>query len=456
MAGKTYDLTPRKVPRVETRFRRIVTAFPAPGSLPVIQKLRRLEPRSMEGMPPVVWDRAEGFQVYDASGNMWLDWSSGVLVANAGHGRAEIVDAIVRQAKKGLLHNYVFASELRATLVGKLLGLAPPRIDKCFLVTTGAETTECAIKLARTYGRQRGGGKIGIVTFDGAFHGRTLGAQQAGGIPSLKEWIVNLDQDFHQVPFPGDFRCEDRGFGVFLDTLDAKGLDGSRIAGVMTETYQGGGASFMPAGYAQRLAQWCKANDVLLIFDEVQAGFGRTGRMFAFEHLDVTPDVICCGKGISSSLPIACVMGRHEVMDIYGPAEMTSTHSGNPICAAAAIANIDILVNENLPGNAAAVGEVLLRGLSELQRRHPEVLGAVHGRGLVAGVHVVKPGGKDPDRDLAHDIVERCVEKGLLMFAPVGPATIKICPPLCITAEAVDEGVAVLGEAVVEILSARQ
>jgi 4-aminobutyrate aminotransferase-like enzyme len=163
---------------VETEFRRIKTPIPVPESLPLLESLSRDEPRSMRGQPPVFWDRAEGFQVHDAWGNTWIDWSSGVLVANAGHGRAEIARAICAQAEKGLLHNYCFPSEIRSRLVNRLSELAPGPLEKVFLLTTGSETTEAAIKLARTYGRSVGGDrKIGIVSYEGAFHGRTLGAQ---------------------------------------------------------------------------------------------------------------------------------------------------------------------------------------------------------------------------------------------------------------------------------------
>ncbi len=208
--AREYDLNPRRVPRVETAFRRIVTDFPVPESLPILEKLRAYEPVAMRGQPPVVWDRAEGFQVYDAWGNRWIDWSSGVLIANAGHGRREIADAIARQAQARLLTNYCFPSEIRARLVERLAGLLPEPLKKIFLLTTGSETVECAIKLCRTHGVRVGGrAKHVIVSYDKAFHGRTLGSQQAGGIPALKDWIVNLDPGFVQVPFPDGFRTAD-------------------------------------------------------------------------------------------------------------------------------------------------------------------------------------------------------------------------------------------------------
>ncbi len=147
--AKEYSLVPKRVPPVETRFRRIVTEFPVPESIPILQKLQAYEPVAMRGQPPVVWDRAEGFQVYDAWGNQWIDWSSGVLIANAGHGRAEIAQAIERQASSGLLTNYCFPSEIRARLVERMASLLPEPLKKVFLLTTGSETVECAIKLCR-------------------------------------------------------------------------------------------------------------------------------------------------------------------------------------------------------------------------------------------------------------------------------------------------------------------
>lgn len=452
--GRAFSLEPREVRPVHTKFRRIATKIPVPESLGVLQTLHQCEPISMTGQPPIVWDRAEDVQVYDAYGNRWLDWSSGVVVANAGHGAAEIKDAIRRQVEKGLLHTYCFPSAERAELVRYLADLSPIRPTKVFLLTTGSEATECAVKLARTYGQKIGGReKIAIISFEGAFHGRTLGAQMIGGIPALKEWIVNLDPDMHQAPFPDGFRTRDTSFDLFLKTLAEKGVQASRVAGVILETYQGGSASFAPKAYMQALARWCQDHQALLICDEIQAGFGRTGTLFGFEHYAITPDLICCGKGISSSLPLSAVIGRSDVMDLYGPAEMTSTHTGNPVCVAAALAGIRKIVEGGLVENARRMGPILLDGLKGIAVRHPEIVGAVHGRGLVAGLHIVRPGTTEPDGDLAFAIVEKAFQRGLLMFAPVGlgGATVKICPPLTITEEAIRDGLSALGEAVDDV-----
>jgi 4-aminobutyrate aminotransferase/diaminobutyrate-pyruvate transaminase/4-aminobutyrate aminotransferase/(S)-3-amino-2-methylpropionate transaminase len=452
----SYDLTPRKVPAVRTKFRRIVTEIPVPASLPILAKLRQYEPQSMSGQPLVVWDRADGIQVFDAWGNMWLDWSSGVLVTNAGHNHPKIRHAILDQIQRGLLHNYCFPSAVRAELTEQLAAVAPPGLKKVFLLTTGAEACECAFKLARTHGRQIGGDrKIGFVTFQNAFHGRTLGAQMAGGIPALKNWIVNLDKDMLQVPFPDGFRGPDLSFDGFLKALAAQGRTPDQIAGVMTETYQGGNASFAPPEYIQQLRAWCDVHRILLIFDEIQAGFGRTGTFWGFEHYDVVPDLICCGKGITSGLPLSAVIGRPEIMDLYPPGSMTSTHTGNPICAAAALASVRVILEDKLVEHAQRMGEILQPELRRIGQRFQARIGAVHGKGLVASLHMVKPGSSEPDSELAWDVVRRAVEKGLLMFSPVGygGASVKIAPPLVIQEEPLRESLTVIEEALAEALA---
>ena len=448
--GKEFSITPREVARLETKYRKIATLLPHPDSVATLETLRRIEPQSMRGQPPIVWDRAEDFSVFDKYGNRWIDWSSGVLVTNAGHGVKEIRDAIIAQTNSGLLHNYVFPSEERAQLVEYLVGLAPKELQKIFLLTTGSEATECAIKLARSHGLKVGGkAKIGIVGYERGFHGRTLGSQQAGGMAGQKSWIVNEDPAILNAPFPDGYWQTNTSFDGFLALLEQRGMKPENVAGVMMESYQGVGPDFAPVEYVRQLAAWCQQHNVVLIFDEVQAGFGRTGKFWAFEHYGVTPDLICCGKGISSSLPISAVIGREEIMDQFPPGSMTSTHTGNPVCCAAALANLKKIVREDLTGNAARLEPVLLQGLKAIQAKHPTVVGHITARGLVAGLQTVKPGTREPWHDFAHRIVEICYQKGLLMFSPVGAwgQTVKIAPPLTIPRDALEEGIAVLAQA---------
>lgn len=451
----TWEIVPRDVPKVATRYRTIVTPIPAPGSISILEVLRKHEPASMSGQPPVVWDRAEGFQVMDRWGNRWLDWTSGVLVANAGHNHPAVRRAIVEQANAGLLHNYCFPSEIRATLARELASVAPAGLSKVFLLTTGAETTECAIKLARTHGQGVGGrGKIHIVSFANAFHGRTLGAQMAGGIPALKQWIVNVDPSMVQAPFPDGFRNTDMSFEGFLAALKKQEVEPAQVAGVIAETYLGGTASFAPREYMQQLRRWCDEHQVVLALDEVQAGFGRCGTFWGFEHYGITPDLICCGKGITSGLPLSAVIGRPKLMDLYPPGSMTSTHTGNPVCAASALANLRAIIDEAIVDNAQRMGEILQAELRRVTAGFGARVGAVHGKGLVAAVQFVQPGGIDPDPEAAQSVVRRCVEQGLMLFSPVGPGggSVKVCPPLVITADALSEGVAVLEDAMGDVL----
>jgi 4-aminobutyrate aminotransferase/diaminobutyrate-pyruvate transaminase/4-aminobutyrate aminotransferase/(S)-3-amino-2-methylpropionate transaminase len=455
--AKEYDLNPHKVPRVETRYRRIVTDIPAPESIPVLQTLAEYEPLAMRGQPPIVWDHASGFQVFDAYGNCWIDWSSGVLITNAGHGRREIVDAIAAQADTQLLTNYCFPSGIRARLVEKLACILPEPLKKIFLLTTGSEAVECAIKLCRTHGLCTAGPeKNVIVSFHNAFHGRTLGAQQAGGIPYLKEWIVNRDPGFVQVPFPDGFWHDDTSFAGFEAGLRMLRVKPADVAGVIMETYQGGTAAFAPAEYVRALAEWCTRHEALLVFDEVQAGFGRTGRLWGFEHYGPVPDLACFGKGISGSLPLSAVAGRAEIMDRYGPGTMTSTHTGNPVCCAAALASIDLILGEDLSGNARRLGDLVHARLRKIREQLPQV-GAVFGKGLVAGVICIEPDTRTPDGDLAWQVVRRCVESGVLLFSPVGVggSTIKITPPLVIAEEALLESLEVLEDAFESVLQER-
>jgi 4-aminobutyrate aminotransferase-like enzyme len=325
-----------------------------------------------------------------------------------------------------------------------------------FLLSTGSEATENCIKLSKTYAlKKHGAHKKYFISFENAFHGRTMGAQLAGGMQWQKEWMVDRDQTFIQVPFPDGYKTTDRSFDLFLNTLKQKGIKPEDIAGVMTESYQGVGPDFLTVEYAQKLQEFCRKYDIVMVFDEVQSGFGRTGKMFCFEHYGVTPDLIPCGKGISSSLPLSAVIGRKDIMDLYSPGTMTSTHSGSPLPVAAAVASLKLIQKENLVENAARMGEIMNPALEKIQQKYPNRLGCFHGLGLVAGIQVVKPGTKEPDPITATAINLKCLHKGLLMFAPVGIGgeCLKIAPPLNINEEAIRESVAVFAEAVDEVLS---
>ncbi len=455
-----YSLEPVKVPAVETKYRRIKTPLPVPESIPIFESLQESEPRSMMGQPPIVWHKADGFTVEDKWGNRWIDWSSCVLVANAGHGPRQVRDAVIAKADQGLMATYVFVHEDRAEFTRELQSISPdPDNYHVFLLSTGSEATENCIKLSKSYAMENyGPHKKYMISFKNGFHGRTMGAQLAGGMDKQKKWLGETDTSFVQVPFPDGFKNEDTSFELFLKSLQDQGVEPGEIAGVIVESYQGVGPDFMPVEYAQSLETFCRKHDICLTMDEVQAGFGRTGKWFAFEHYGITPDLIACGKGISSSLPVSAVIGREDIMGLYAPGSMTSTHSASPICIAAALANVKLLRESDCIQNAAKLGEeIFIPELHRIQQKYPDVLGCATGKGLVGGIQVVKPGTKDPDSERAGNINLRCFHKGLLMFAPVGVGgeCLKVAPPLIITEDALRESLSVFEEAVDEELSGR-
>lgn len=453
MATKEFPLTPQAVTPVSTDLRQIKTKLPVPESIPILQKLRAAEPRSMGGQPPIIWRSGDRETVQDVYGNRWIDLSSGVLVTSSGHAHPHIVEAIRRMADQGLYHAYCFPTEVRAELTARICALLPEPLARVFLLTTGSEATECAIKLARTMGVQRGGAKKNIlVSFENGFHGRTMGAQLAGGSTGLKSWLGGPDPRFVQVPFPDGFRCPDQGFEVFERSLAEQGVDPDRVCGVIGETYQGCNAVIMPGDYGRALRAWCDAHGVVFIFDEVQAGFGRCGKWFGFENVGVVPDVACFGKGISGGMPLSATVGTEEIMSLYGPGEMTSTHSANPICCAAALANIDNLQNERLVENAAALAPMLASFLEDAKQASNGHIGYTAGTGLVGAMQFTVGGTPEPDPDLAWRVCKTAIERGVLLFAPVGVGgcAIKINPPLTIGEAALTEALGVLLEVVRE------
>jgi 4-aminobutyrate aminotransferase-like enzyme len=448
---------------IETIYRRIVSEIPHPGSIPLIEEPARREPASMAGFPPVAWERAQGFQVWDAFGNRWIDFSSAVVLANSGHANRRIAAALRAQLDSELWHSYCNPSEIRLRTVKALAEIAPPVLDKVFLLSTGAEAVECALKLMRLHGRSIAPEKMHILSFLRSFHGRTMGAQMAGGYMEQQEWMGSKPPGFHHIPYPECARCPwgrdhydtcgqeclERG----LEELRAQGVTDDLFAGVISETFQGPTVAFMPPDYARALRAWATKHRALLAFDEIQAGFGRTGKWFGFQHYGVEPDLFILGKGMTSCLPMSAVIGRGEVLDLAAHGEMSSTHTGNPLCCAAAIANIEAIRDDGLLANAVALEPEAHRGLEGLREKFPGRVGAINGRGLVWGVYLLDEAGREPDVELARRVVTRCMEQGLLMLQ-TGRGTLKLAPPLCIPQDALLEGIGVIEGALEECLQA--
>ena len=448
--------------RVETRYRRIVSVIPHPASRVVIDELCKFEPRSMSSFSPVVWDRAEGFQVWDAHGNKWLDFTSAIILTNAGHAHPKIGQAIRDQLDRHLFYHYCNPSEARLRTVKAIHGILPPYLDKIFLLSTGSEAVEAAIKLMRIHGQGIAPNKIHVLSYYGAFHGRTMAAQMAGGFAEQQEWMGEAPPGFHHIPFPDcafcpwgkqEYQnCGEECLQRSLGQLSEQGVQDDLFAGIITETFPGPTVAFMPNDYVEALRQWASQHQALLVFDEVQAGFGRTGKWFGFEHYGIEADLICMGKGVTSSLPMSAVAGRAAIMDLPAHGEMSSTHTGNPLCGAATIANIEVIRDEGLVANAAALEPVVRETLVGLRRRFPGHLGTSNGRGLAWGVYVLDPASGGLNPDLATAVIKRCLQLGLMLLPTGERGTLKISPPLCITRDALSEGIDVIEQALSECI----
>ena len=452
MAGKGFSHEPIKVDEISTKYRTIKTALPVPESIPIIEQMYELESRAMHGQVPLIWDKAEGFQIYDKWGNKWLDFTSTIFVANAGHGNKKIINALKKILDKPLLHTYTYASEERVNYLNYLIDNTPNQFEKAFLLSAGTEATEAALKLMRLNGEKQKKNKGGIICFNGNWHGRTLGAQMMSGNKEQKEWIGYQDPNIYHIEFPYPWSTDNprEFFKTEINKLLTKEkIDPKKdLCGFMLETFQGWGAVFYPKEFVEEIFAFAKENDLLIAFDEMQSGFGRTGKLFGYEHYGVEPDIICCGKGASSGLPLSIVLGSKEIMDLPDVGSMSSTHSANPLVSVAGHENLKALIEDGLIANSEKLGKIFHKKLNEIKDRYPEYIKYVFGEGLIAGLVFIDKNG-NLLQDLCDAIAEKAFQRGLLVVH-TGRESIKLAPPLSITDEALYEGIEVLEECIRE------
>jgi 4-aminobutyrate aminotransferase/(S)-3-amino-2-methylpropionate transaminase len=457
-----------------------LNAIKAPGNKvgqrtqELIAQSQQYEPRSMSEHVPIVWKRGERCYIEDVDGNVFLDMTSGVLVANAGHSHPRLVAAMKDQVGK-VVNSYDFVNEYRPELAKKLVEITPDNLDKAFILTTGSEATESAMKLARLYT-----GRKEIISFQGGFHGRTFGAMSAGGKRSgaATKGFGPFVPGFYQAPFPNAYRpvfgemtlsCDLEKYPRpwvrksqslqtgktpycldYLDWFVETETEGD-IAAVIVESYQGGAGSIIPpVEWMQGLSAWCQEHGIVFIADEVQASFGRTGKMFCFEHYGIKPNLVCMGKGISSSVPVAALVGESAIMDTLGAGTMSSTHGGNALSSRIALENIRIIEDEKLSENAAAMGEIMKARFEQFKEKYA-CLGDARGVGLAWGLEIIDTADvktKTPDADTTKAIIRSAWERGLLLIAPVGHYgnVLRLAPPLVITAEELNQALDILDE----------
>lgn len=365
------------------------------------------EPVSMRDTFPIQWKRAHGSHVWDANGKRYIDFTSGIFVANVGHSNPTVKKYLQKQIESELWFAFAFPTEIRKQFIDELISMCPPPLDACCLFSEGSIANEAAIKLAKAYT-----GKTDILCNDGSYHGNTY-------------MLKNLQG---RMPFPSGKNPQ---YEKFLDQLSWYGKDNwSKAAAIIMEGYQGWAAYFYPKQYMKDVRKWCDDNNVLLIMDEIQSGFGRTGKMFCFEHYDIEPDMVVFGKGVSSSLPLSGVLGKRKVLDALNGKELISnTHSGNCLSVAAGLGALKALQKIKM-SDIAEKGEFMMGHLRELERDFPTVVTLVTGRGLLAAVHF-------QDKDLCDRVTERCIKNGV-MLVRTRKGTIKLGPPLVIPKRDID------------------
>jgi 4-aminobutyrate aminotransferase / (S)-3-amino-2-methylpropionate transaminase / 5-aminovalerate transaminase len=455
MPGYNFSMVPKTVPKVKTKYREISTQIPTPGTKEIFDRLNNVESRSMHGQLPIVWNKAEDFSVYDIANNKWIDFTSTIFVANVGHSNPRVTAAIKDTLDQPLYSCYAYANPSRALYLEKLVEFAGKPFEKAFLMSAGTEATEAAMKLMRMHGDRVGKRKRGIICIENNWHGRTLGAQMLSSNLDQRAWIGYQDSNIHHIPFPYPWHIKDQSGEEFLhkglQNLNDNGVDLQKdVCGVMLETFQGWGAIFYPEDFVKAIENYCHDNNVLLAFDEMQSGFGRTGRNFGFQHYDVKPDLICTGKGMGGGVPISGVIGRSEIMDLPSVGNMSSTHSANPLVCAAGLAVLEELDTKNLVLEADRKGKLFLAELKNIKRRFPKRISWVLGRGMIMAILFVNPKTGKPDGFFASKVAEKCMQKGLLVVH-TGRESIKLGPPLTIPDDALQEGLDILSESIAEL-----
>ncbi len=452
MAGGDFSHIPIQVEMVSSKYRTIRTLIPVPDSVPLLKKMYSLEAQAMHGQYPMIWDTANDFQVFDKWGNIWLDFTSTIFVANAGHGNKKIVKALQDLLKKPLLHTYTYASHERIDYLDYLISNTPKQFEKAFLLSAGTEATEVALKLMRMDGQKKNKKRGGIVCFNGAYHGRTMGAQIMTGNKKAKDWVGYKDPNMHHIEFPYPWLVSNpkEFFNNSINQLlEENNLDPDQdLCGFMLETFQGWGAVFYPKEFVKELMIFAQKHNMLVTFDEMQAGFGRTGKLFGYEHYEIEPDILCCGKGASSGLPLAIVLGSKEIMDLPSIGSMSSTHSANPLVCVAGHENLKSMLEDGLIQNSKILGKVLHQKLKEIQGKYPNHLKYIFGKGLVAALIFIDNKGVALTA-LCDEVSEKAFQKGLLVVH-TGRESIKLAPPLSINEEALMEGIKVLEECIRE------
>ena len=429
---------------------KIVVTPPGPRAKGIIERDSKALSQSLTRTSPLVGVETEDVWVKDIDGNVYLDMGCGIAVTNVGHRHPEVIAAVKKQLD---ICDHVNSCDYytlpQIEYAEKLFPLIPWKGQKrIFYANSGTEAVECAIKLAKWHTK-----RYYFIGFIGGFHGRTMGALSfTTTSTSARKYFDPLMPGVYHTPYAYCYRCSfkqsypDCGLwclGFIEDVIMKKMVSPQEVAGILVESIQGAGGYIVPPNeFLPGLKKICEKNGILYIDDEVQSGFGRTGKMWACEHWGIEPDVICMSKAIANGLPMGACVARAEVMDWEGNAH-ENTLGGNPIVVSAAIAVLEIMKKQGLLENATRVGKYLMKTLKELMARH-EIIGDVRGKGLMVGIELVKdrktkvPATKERD-----EIIDEAFKRGLLLLG-AGPCSLRLAPPLTLTEGHVDKAIEIV------------
>jgi 4-aminobutyrate aminotransferase/(S)-3-amino-2-methylpropionate transaminase len=440
------------------KFVSVSSELPGEQTRKLLDKRQEYVPKGVGNNFPLFVQKAQGALLLDVDGNVFLDFAGAIGTVNAGHCPPEVVEAVKKQLEQ-YIHTcfHVGMYEPYIALAEKLAHITPGSFSKkAMFLNSGAEAVENAVKIARKYT-----GKTGIVSFTRGFHGRTLlGMSLTSKVKPYKYQMGPFAPAIYKAQYPYPFQrpasmteeqyaefCV-RQFEDFLLTEVAP----EEVAAVIMEPVQGeGGFIVPPKTFVKGIYEICKKNNILFIADEIQTGFGRTGEMFCSTYFDIEPDLITLSKSLAAGFPISAVVGRAEIMDAPNPGEIGGTYGGSPLGCVAALAVIEKMEREDLPGRARTIGEAIRLHFTSLQKDYP-VIGDVRGLGAMCAIELIDPETRKPSKELTAQIIKSCYEKGvLLLSAGVHGNVIRFLTPLVITDEQLLEGLNIISEVLAEL-----
>ena len=431
-----------------TRAIELKTAIPGPRSKEILERKERVVADPLSVFLPVVIAEGRGATLTDVDGNTFIDFTGGVGCLNVGHSHPRVVEAAQEQLAKFSHTDFTIVPyEVYVTLAERLIAASPFRSPaKAAFFNAGTEAVENAIKFARS-----STGRPAVIGFEGGFHGRTLlSLSLTSKTHPYKAGLGPFAPEVYRVPFPNEYRGPSAEEALAaLERALVTQVAAETVAAIVIEPVQGeGGFVVAPGPFVEGVRRLCDEHGIVMVVDEVQTGFGRTGKLFAIEHYGIEPDLITVAKSIAAGLPLSGVIGKAEIMDAPGDSAIGGTYVGNPVAQAAALAVLEVIEDEGLCDHAAQIGETIRARMESWQERWPQI-GDVRGLGAMLAIELVKdPGNKEPDADAATAVVEAAAERGLLLLkSGIYSNCIRVLAPLVLTDAELDEALAVWEEA---------